>query len=40
MVDIPLAGDGTDARSEAALARLRDDVVPQTIGKVAARRST
>ncbi len=34
MVDIPLAGDGTDARSEAALARLRDDVVPQTVGKV------
>ena len=34
MVDIPLAGDGTDARSEAALATLRDDVVPQTIGKV------
>jgi uncharacterized membrane protein YdfJ with MMPL/SSD domain len=34
MVDIPLAGDGTDARSEAALARLRDHVVPTTIGKV------
>jgi RND superfamily putative drug exporter len=33
-VDIPLAGDGTDARSEAALARLRDTVVPRTIGKV------
>jgi uncharacterized membrane protein YdfJ with MMPL/SSD domain len=33
-VDIPLAGDGTDARSEAALARLRDTVVPQTVGKV------
>ncbi len=34
VVDIPLAGDGTDARSEAALARLRDDIVPQTIGRV------
>jgi RND superfamily putative drug exporter len=34
MVDIPLAGDGTDKRSEAALARLRDDVVPQTVGRV------
>ncbi len=33
-VDIPLAGDGTDAQSEAALATLRDDVIPQTIGKV------
>jgi RND superfamily putative drug exporter len=33
-VDIPLAGDGTDARSESALAKLRDDVIPQTIGKV------
>jgi uncharacterized membrane protein YdfJ with MMPL/SSD domain len=34
MVDIPLAGAGTDARSEAALATLRDDVVPRTVGKV------
>ena len=34
MVDIPLAGDGTDKKSEAALATLRDRVVPQTIGKV------
>jgi uncharacterized membrane protein YdfJ with MMPL/SSD domain len=34
MVDIPLAGDGTDARSEAALARLRDDVVPRTVGTI------
>jgi uncharacterized membrane protein YdfJ with MMPL/SSD domain len=33
-VDIPLAGDGTDAQSEAALATLRDDVIPRTIGKV------
>jgi RND superfamily putative drug exporter len=35
LVSIPLAGDGTDATSEAALARLRGDVVPETIGAVA-----
>ena len=33
-VDIPLAGTGTDAESQAALATLREDVVPQTIGQV------
>jgi uncharacterized membrane protein YdfJ with MMPL/SSD domain len=33
IVDIPLAGDGTDAVSEAALARLREDVIPATIGR-------
>jgi len=32
IVDIPLAGNGTDAASEAALARLREDVIPQTMG--------
>ena len=32
IVDIPLAGNGTDAASEAALARLRDDVIPATMG--------
>jgi uncharacterized membrane protein YdfJ with MMPL/SSD domain len=32
-VEIPLAGDGTDTVSEAALARLRGDVVPATIGR-------
>jgi RND superfamily putative drug exporter len=32
IVDIPLAGNGTDATSEAALARLRDDVIPATMG--------
>jgi uncharacterized membrane protein YdfJ with MMPL/SSD domain len=31
VVDIPLAGNGTDDVSEAALARLRDDVIPQTM---------
>ncbi len=33
-VDIPLAGTGTDAKSQAALATLREDVLPSTIGKV------
>jgi uncharacterized membrane protein YdfJ with MMPL/SSD domain len=33
-VDIPLVGDGTDAKSQAALATLRSEVVPQTIGQV------
>jgi uncharacterized membrane protein YdfJ with MMPL/SSD domain len=33
-VAIPLAGTGSDATSEAALATLRDEVVPQTIGQV------
>jgi RND superfamily putative drug exporter len=31
---VPLAGDGSDARSQAALAKLRDDLIPATIGKV------
>ncbi|HEY0278985.1 MAG TPA: MMPL family transporter, partial [Solirubrobacterales bacterium] len=31
---VPLAGDGSDARSEAALKKLRDDLIPATIGKV------
>jgi RND superfamily putative drug exporter len=34
-VDIPLIGDGTDAKSNAALAELRDNLVPATIGSVA-----
>ena len=33
-VDIPLAGNGSDARSGAALAQLRDDLVPPTIGRI------
>jgi uncharacterized membrane protein YdfJ with MMPL/SSD domain len=33
-VFIPLAGAGTDATSQAALATLREDVVPATIGKL------
>ena len=33
-VEIPLVGNGTEDRSTAALATLRDDVLPATIGKV------
>lgn len=33
-VDIPLAGNGSDSQSRAALAELRDDLVPATIGRV------
>jgi RND superfamily putative drug exporter len=33
-VTIPLVGDGVDAKSNAALKTLRDDVLPATIGKV------
>jgi uncharacterized membrane protein YdfJ with MMPL/SSD domain len=33
-VDIPLAGDGSDSQSDAALAQLRDVLVPATIGQV------
>jgi RND superfamily putative drug exporter len=33
-VDIPLAGDGSDSRSSAALAELRHGLVPATIGRV------
>ncbi len=33
-VDIPLAGKGTDDESVAALATLRNDFVPQTVGQV------
>jgi uncharacterized membrane protein YdfJ with MMPL/SSD domain len=34
-IDVPLAGDGTDAVSEHALATLRDRLVPATVGGVA-----
>jgi uncharacterized membrane protein YdfJ with MMPL/SSD domain len=33
-VSIPVAGDGTDSQSNAALAELRDKIVPSTIGAV------
>jgi uncharacterized membrane protein YdfJ with MMPL/SSD domain len=34
-VSIPIAGDGTNDRSVAALAEIRDELVPATVGKVA-----
>jgi uncharacterized membrane protein YdfJ with MMPL/SSD domain len=34
VVDIPMQGDGTDNASNTALATLRNDVIPATIGKV------
>jgi RND superfamily putative drug exporter len=34
-VTIPLAGESTDAVSNAALATLRDEILPSTVGKVA-----
>jgi uncharacterized membrane protein YdfJ with MMPL/SSD domain len=33
-VDIPLVGEGTDGTSMAALDKLRNDILPATIGKV------
>ena len=33
-IDIPLAGDGSDSKSSAALGQLRDRLVPSTIGRV------
>src|SRR5207244_12145820 len=33
-VDIPLAGDGSDSKSNQALTQLRDNLVPATIGQV------
>jgi RND superfamily putative drug exporter len=33
-IDIPLAGDGSDSKSSGALAQLRNDLVPATIGRV------
>ncbi len=34
IVSLPLAGDGNDSEAYAALQRVRDDVVPQTVGKL------
>lgn len=34
VIGIPLQGEGTDAASEAAVATLRDDVIPATVGAV------
>ncbi|MBA3427529.1 MAG: MMPL family transporter [Actinobacteria bacterium] len=33
-IEIPLAGGGTDDTSKAALATLRDELLPQTVGKL------
>jgi uncharacterized membrane protein YdfJ with MMPL/SSD domain len=33
-VDVPIAGDGTDATSKDALAELRDTIIPSTLGSV------
>jgi uncharacterized membrane protein YdfJ with MMPL/SSD domain len=33
-VSIPLAGDGSDSKSTAALAALRDGLIPETVGSV------
>jgi RND superfamily putative drug exporter len=34
VVTMPIAGNGTDARSNAALAALRSELIPATVGKV------
>jgi uncharacterized membrane protein YdfJ with MMPL/SSD domain len=34
-VEVPIAGDGTDEKSVAALEELREEVVPATVGQVA-----
>ena len=34
-ISIPLAGDGADKRSQDALAELRDEIVPTTVGQLA-----
>jgi putative drug exporter of the RND superfamily len=34
LVNVPLAGNGTDARSDRALLDLRDKILPDTIGRV------
>jgi putative drug exporter of the RND superfamily len=34
IVSVPLAGDGTDARSDGALLTLRDKILPATLGRV------
>ncbi len=33
-IDIPVAGEGTDSTSNAALAKLREEIVPLTVGAV------
>jgi uncharacterized membrane protein YdfJ with MMPL/SSD domain len=38
VVSIPLAGDGLDAASRDALRRLREEIIPATVGRVATAR--
>jgi RND superfamily putative drug exporter len=38
-LDLPMAGDGTDAASTTALAELRETLIPQTVGQVDGARS-
>ncbi len=33
-LQVPLAGDGTDSRSQAALSKLREQLIPATVGRV------
>jgi RND superfamily putative drug exporter len=33
-IDIPIAGDGTSSRSDDALANLRDNIIPATVGRL------
>ena len=39
-VDLPMAGDGTDAASQRALADLRDTLIPETVGSVPGARAS
>jgi RND superfamily putative drug exporter len=39
VIDLPMVGSGTDARSDAGLAELRDHLVPSTVGSVPGARS-
>ncbi len=38
-LQVPLAGDGTDSRSQDALAKLRDELIPATVGAVPGARA-
>ena len=37
-INIPVEGDGTDSTSNQALAALRDEIIPPTVGTLARRR--
>ena len=40
MLDLPIAGDGTDARPTRALDELRDELIPRDLGRVPGARRT